>query len=330
MARTIKQILNPASFQGAKSSAPYFEGWYYKLVDASGSTRLAVIPGMMLDLNPDNNQAFIQVMDGESTRVIFKQYPLESFQPEKHVLDLKVGTNHFSQHHIQLDFEQDDLRITGEVRFQGITPWPVTLASPGIMGWYAWVPFMECYHGVVSLDHALQGSLEINGKRIPFDGGRGYIEKDWGRSFPECWIWMQTNHFSQPGTCLSASIARIPWLKGDFPGFIVGLWHAGKLHRFATYTGAKVVRLEITAENIYWTLENRTHKLELIANRAHAGLLHAPGDAGMGRRVAESLTAYVQVRLSTLSGDLVFDDVGKWAGLEMVGDATRLNAVVHD
>ena len=23
------------------------------------------------------------------------------------------------------------------------------------MGWYAWVPFMECYHGVLSLDHTI-------------------------------------------------------------------------------------------------------------------------------------------------------------------------------
>ncbi len=329
MHRSYKQIMTPGAFQGTHANAPYFEGWYYKLADASSNTRLAVIPGMMLDPHPENNQAFVQVMDGETTSVVFKQYPLHAFHARKNVLDIQVGANHFTDKNISLNLETETLRIKGEVRFQGITPWPVTLFSPGIMGWYAWVPFMECYHGVVSLDHALLGSLEINGKQVSFDGGRGYIEKDWGRSFPESWIWMQTNHFSLPGTSLSASIARIPWMRSAFPGFIVGFWHAGVLHRFATYLGSRVERLELNCSEINWTLVNHTHRLEITADRAHAGLLHAPGDAGMGRRVAESLSADFQVRLSHKNGAEIFADLGKWAGLEVVGDVSRLNEVVR-
>jgi len=330
MRRSIKQVMTPASFQGTNSKAPYFEGWYYKLVDASGNTRLAVIPGMMLDPKPENDQAFIQVMDGETSHVVFKQFPLSAFKPIKNVLDVSLGGNHFSLQHILLDIAQDDFRIKGEVTFGVLAPWPVSIASPGIMGWFAWIPFMQCYHGLVSFDHSLAGKLTINGKEIDFTGGRGYIEKDWGSSFPECWIWMQTNHFTEPGTSLSASIARIPWLGSTFPGYIVGLWHQRELYRFATYNGTKVKRLEMTPEKICWTLTNRTHRLELAADRAGSGLLYAPGDAGMARRVAESLTARVEVRLSTLQGKVLFEDEGCYAGLEVVGDVRRLGAIVQD
>jgi succinate dehydrogenase/fumarate reductase flavoprotein subunit len=48
----------------------------------------------------------------------------------------------------------------------------------GTMGWYAFVPAMECYHGVLSFDHLLEGGLELNGQYIDYTGGRGYIEKD--------------------------------------------------------------------------------------------------------------------------------------------------------
>jgi hypothetical protein len=111
------------------------------------------------------------------------------------------------------------------------------------MGWYAWVPFMECYHGIVSLDHEIQGALQVDGQRVDFSGGRGYIEKDWGPSFPSAWIWLQTNHFGVPGTSLTASIAVIPWMRSSFSGFIVGFLHGGRLYRLATYTGAKVAHL---------------------------------------------------------------------------------------
>ncbi|MEZ4893124.1 MAG: tocopherol cyclase family protein [Saprospiraceae bacterium] len=37
--------------------------------------------------------------------------------------------------------------------------------------------------------------LTINGEELDFTGGKGYMEKDWGRSFPSAYFWMQTNHF---------------------------------------------------------------------------------------------------------------------------------------
>jgi len=86
----------------------------------------------------------------------------------------------------------------------------------------------------------------------------------------------------------------------------------------------------MTPEKICWTLTNRTHRLELAADRAGSGLLYAPGDAGMARRVAESLTARVEVRLSTLQGKVLFEDEGCYAGLEVVGDVRRLGAIVQD
>ena len=47
------------------------------------------------------------------------------------------------------------------------------------MGWYYKVPFMECYHEVVSLNHDLIGEIKVNNRIFSFDNGKGYIEKDW-------------------------------------------------------------------------------------------------------------------------------------------------------
>ena len=91
------------------------------------------------------------------------------------------------------------------------------------MGWYSYVPTMECFHGILSMDHELNGHLQINDLAIQFDGGRGYMEKDWGRNFPQNWIWAQSNKFEIPGLSISASLATIPWRGITFPGFIVGL-----------------------------------------------------------------------------------------------------------
>jgi hypothetical protein len=198
------------------------------------------------------------------------------------------------------------------------------------MGWYAWIPAMECYHGVVSLDHSIEGALQVNGQSLDFGGGRGYIEKDWGRAFPAAYIWFQTNHFEQPGTSLTASVAIIPWLRRSFPGFIVGLWHGGTLYRFATYTGARIEQLDITDERVTWTIADRKHRLSMTAARTEGGLLQAPTTVDMGRRIAETLSATVQVELARIQGrdsEPVFRDTGRHAGLEIVGDLARLRAM---
>lgn len=197
------------------------------------------------------------------------------------------------------------------------------------MGWYALVPFMEGYHGVLGFDHEIRGQLVMGDSVMDFSGGRGYIEKDWGQAFPRAWNWMQSNHFAAPGVCLTASVARIPWLGAAFRGFIVGLWLNGKLYRFATYTGAVIEELRLTHTHVYWRLkgpgrDGRPHRLEIAAHRSDEGvdLLHAPDRTAMVQRVLESLTAVIDVRLSVLDSDRereIFTGQGRHAGLEIGG-----------
>ena len=195
------------------------------------------------------------------------------------------------------------------------------------MGWYAFAPFMECYHGVLSFDHRIEGALVVDGEKVDFTGGRGYIEKDWGQSFPSAWIWMQSNHFATSGTCLTASVAIIPWLGSAFNGFIVGLWHEGTLRRFATYTGARLERQDVTNDRVFLTLSDRRYRIEIEATRATGGLLLSPERTAMLQRVMESLTATIHVRLiETSTGRVVFDEAGQHAGLEVVGDLPPLAA----
>jgi tocopherol cyclase len=317
---------DPARYHGWGKRPPFFEGWYFKLVDATETRRYAVIPGVFLTADPAERHCFVQTLDGVTGRTHHHRYPYEAFRAARDSFDIWVGPNHFTAEGVILDIAMPDQRMTGSLRFTGRVPWPVTLLSPGIMGPFAFVPFMECYHGVVSFDHAITGSLAVDDQRIDFAGGRGYTEKDWGQSFPRAWIWTQSNHFEQRETSLTASIATIPWLRRAFDGFIVGLWHSGKLYRFATYTGATVERLQVTDHEVLLHVADRKRRgaegcrLELTMTRAQGGLLRSPERTAMQPRVLETLTARVHARLvGQDSGKVLFEGTGKHAGLEVVG-----------
>ncbi len=327
MIRWIRSTLNPSAYHGHGKKPPFFEGWYFKVVDAGEEHRYSIIPGIFLSDDRQKQHAFVQLLDGVSGRTTYHAYPAEDFWAAEGRFDVRIGPNRFTADHLRLQIESPERSINGELRFNELTPWPVTLTAPGIMGWYAWVPFMETFHAVVSLDHRIGGALRIDGQPIDFTGGRGYTEKDWGKSFPEAWLWFQTNHFGEPGTSLTASVAIIPWLFRAFPGFIAGLWHEGRLYRFATYNGARIEALDIGDEQVRWTVREGRYRLEMRATRAEGGLLHAPTTVDMDRRIAETLEATVEVALYDLreSGRRpIFEGLGRCAGLEAAGELLRL------
>ena len=336
----LRSIWRPALYHGRGKQPPFFEGWYFKLVDASEQHRYAVIPGVFIGREPGASHAFVQTLDGATGRTAYHRYPFEAFQAARDEFDIRVGPNRFRADRIELDIDRPEGRMAGDLRFAGGAPWPVTLTSPGIMGPYTFAPFMECYHGVLSFDHSIAGSLSIDGAARDFTGGRGYIEKDWGQAFPKAWIWMQSNHFGEAavGACLTASVAIIPWLRGAFPGFIVGLRHGGQLYRFATYTGAVIERLDLADTHVTWHMTGRTgprhtpHRLEIVAWRAEGGLLHSPERVVMLQRVLESLTARIDVRLLALTGGqegVIFERTGRHAGLEIVGPIQEIQKLAR-
>jgi hypothetical protein len=317
----LNTTLNPALYHGDGKKAPFFEGWYYKLVSADESHRFAIIPGM---IKGEKAHAFIQILDGATGRSTYHKYAADQFRAVADQFQIRIGKNVFHQDGLSLKLDASDRQLFGELSFIDTKPWPVTWLSPGIMGPYAWAPAMECYHGVLSFDHAIQGVLTIDGQVVDFSGGRGYIEKDWGRSFPSAWVWYQSNHFPQAGVCLTASIAVIPWLRSAFRGFIIGLWISGILHCFASYTGAKTDHLEIGNDRVEWAVSDRKYRLEMRTVQAAGGCLMGPTRDEMGKRVDETLDAKIEVRLSSLTGGVLFEGQGRNAGLEVNGDIRRL------
>lgn len=77
MRRWLQTSLHPVWYQGYRARLPYFEGWYFKLVDPTKRHRYAVIPGVFL--GQGNSHAFVQVLDGVISETACHEYPLEAF-----------------------------------------------------------------------------------------------------------------------------------------------------------------------------------------------------------------------------------------------------------
>jgi tocopherol cyclase len=315
------RLFRPSVYQGKRNPKHYFEGWYYKHVDKSGSQVWSIIFGVSHSADP---HSFIQVIEGKTGVSDYIRYDKEEFSYDTDKLRITIGNNTITTNSIELNLQGENFSIGGSLSYSGGSPFPQQLLAPGIMGWYTYAPFMECYHGVVSMNHQLSGNLLINGKQHDFTGGKGYIEKDWGRSMPSDWIWMQCNHFDEdPEASMMISIARIPWLTGHFPGFLSFIKVGGEVHRFATYNNSKINSVAVDDNTVRLQLSNRRFRLEVEVERNTTGQLKAPVKGQMDRKIAESLDAKVRIALSDKNGKKVFEGTGSHTGLEIVGDVTR-------
>lgn len=325
----MSNILHPSRYHGFGAKPPFFEGWYFKLVSKDQNHKYSIIPGVYLSLDPNKSHCFIQVFNSGDDTVNYHRYPIDSFTAEKERFEIQVGPNIFRSDQISLAIDDNLGKVHGNLKFENLNPWPTRFYSPGAMGWFAWVPFMECYHGVVSMDHIIRGELEIDGGVLDFTGGSGYIEKDWGQQFPSAWIWGQSNHFDRPGISLMMSVAVIPWLGSFFGGFIIGLLYDGKILRFATYNRSKIESIGMDDREVQLEVQNAGFRLKIRALRAEGGLLQAPTKVEMGRRIMETLNAKISIRLETREGDLLYQGTGENAGLETVGDLDRLIKMIE-
>lgn len=324
----LRGVRHPEAYHGGGVTQRFFEGWYIKLVSADRAHRWAVIPGIFRGTGSggdSRDEAFVQVLDGVTGRSWYHRFDVADFAASDRRFDVSVGGNRFTAEGVTLDLPQLSGRIEAAT---ALDPWPVTMREPGIMGWYGLVPLMECFHGLISFGHDLAGTLQVEGAPVSFHGGRGYIEKDWGRALPAGYVWLASNHIdADAGASLTASVAIIPWLRGRFRGSIVGFRHGGSLYRWTTYNRSRTTRLEIDDHRVRWTAEGPAGLLELDAERVRGGLLHAPLRTAMHRRVEETLDARVAVRHTGPDGTVLLEGTASCAGLEVFGDLAELQAL---
>jgi hypothetical protein len=108
---------------------------------------------------------------GRTAYHAYHRFPLDAFKAADDEFDIRVGANRFRADPIELDIDRPEGALRGEISFSGGVPWPVTWTSPRIMGPYGLAPFMECYHGVLSFNHELEGRLAIEGATLDLHGG---------------------------------------------------------------------------------------------------------------------------------------------------------------
>jgi len=310
---------NPAYFKGKSRTKKYFEGWYFKCISADRKHVIAIIPGMAIDPQGQRH-SFIQVINAVSGKTWYHHFPYTDFHSPTDRFEVTISNNTFSSRGLSVDIDTAEGSLNGHLSFTDVHPFPVSRLNPGIMGPFSFVPFMECYHAIIHLQHQLSGIIELGGEIMDFTGGVGYIEKDYGRSFPKSYLWLQASHFESGNASFVFSRARIPFLGSEFPGFFAYFTNFSDIHiRFATYNRSKLTEWQVDTDKrtCSGVLTGPYGTLNFEAKMLGGGTLRAPVDGLMDREIIESITATVSIKLTDRHGKVMYQGTSTETGMEI-------------
>ncbi|BDF03115.1 tocopherol cyclase family protein [[Clostridium] hylemonae] len=277
---------------------PYFEGWYLK--HQANGEMIAFIPAVHAGITGEW-EASVQVITGEGAWNF--PYPVSECSIDKKNFRIKIGDNLFSKKGIKVDLKNREMSIKG-----GISYGPFTGLKKDIMGPFRLLPFLECNHGVVSMRHRARGSVTVNGKTLDMTGGTGYIETDWGHSFPKEYVWTQCLFNGKQEGSIMLSAADVPLWGRSFRGVICAAYLGGHMYRMATYLGARIVRYN--EREVYLKQRKLFLKVTKLGERSFG--LYAPQKGSMSRIIRESPVCRVRYQM--------------WYGKKSILDITDNNA----
>lgn len=309
-------IKNPELFQGERylnTNKNYFEGWYFK--NANHEEGISFIPG--INIEGENKKAFIQVITNKSSYYI--NYNIEDFKFNENPFYIKIGNNMFSKKGVHVEIKDDvqKLEIYGDIKYSNSKNMNTNFINPNIMGPFSYIPFMECNHAILTMKNTIQGFIDVNHHKINFEDDIGYIEKDWGCSFPKSYIWCQGNHFKKSNASFMISIADVPFKIFNFRGIICVLMIDNQEFRFATYNNTKIMKYGVNKYSLDIVLKKGEYSLN-IKSENHEGLrLAAPVKGKMEKDIFESISANIIVTLKR-NNDIIFSDTSINCGLEIV------------
>ena len=274
----------------------YFQGWYFK--NQSSMDVISFIPAYHINEH-GMPLASIQVITPKEAHQIF--YPFEEFKAARNKLAIQIGENLFTSKGLRVNILTEKLSVTGKLKYNALTP-----PKHDMMGPFRYLPGMPCQHNIYSLVHAMEGELIINGKRIAFKKGLGYMEGDQGYSFPDDYLWTQCCWKEVDYNSLMLSVADLRLGPIGFTGCIGIIYYKGKEYRLATYLGVKIKRI---SPNEIWIQQGKYELQVKLIDRLERALL-APVKGSMVRKVYESINSRIEYRF-LIDNRLVFDFVGK-------------------
>jgi tocopherol cyclase len=187
-------------------------------------------------------------------------------------------------------------------------------------GWLSYLPIIEPGWQIVMAHGLATGWIEWRGKRYEFSNAPAYSEKNWGRSFPEKWFWLNCNSFSETvGLAVTVGGGRRKLLWTIEEVAMVGIHYRGKFYEFVPWNSQINWQIQPWGK---WQIQatNGDFQVELIGTTDLAGTkVSTPTEQGLVMCCRDTLKGLLSIDLRTRQGQQIITANSNLAGLEVGG-----------
>jgi len=324
----------------------FFEGWYYRVTLQMGET-FAFMYSIEDPIGGKSHSGGAAQVLAPQDEYLCRTFPdVGKFWASKEVLslghwgktDLKIPPKQLKP----TDFEQyikEGYQATAQFN-QGFIQDPGTnnycrwyyeiqpvygwgnpkLPQQSTGGWLSYLPIFEPGWQILMAHGLATGYIDWNGKLYEFENAPAYGEKNWGRSFPQKWFWLNCNGFNnEPDLTLTAGGGRrgvLWWMESVA---MIGIHYQGEFYEFVPWNAQVSWQIQPWGS---WEMQamNQNYEVEIKGTTDLPGTpLRAPTEQGLIFCCRDTMKGELTLKLRSRQGKTILTASSDLCGLEVGG-----------
>ena len=297
-----------------------FEDWYFRIIDEKGEYLISL--DIRITKKGRKLEGILQVERTTGTERIISTCSLDKIIIQEIVIC--IDGSQLGVDKMILNIDEPGLKIRGEIGLSHKVDLKQSFLQPGLMGFYKWIPFLEFYQEVLSLQSVTVGRIEMNDETYSMDGGNCYIQKQWGEHFPNVWLWAQGNTFDKKrDLSIALGVARLKIFFNYYTAFAIPLHYDDHTEIFANYNGGHIAKLYRYKGYVHLIVTKKDKMLDVkIYGRDEPGCIANKETHGI-RDIYECEMVKMEVKL-TERGRVILEDSSLCCGIQMGGNTSKL------
>jgi tocopherol cyclase len=325
----------------------FFEGWYYRVTLPEWGQSFGFMYSIDDPIGGKPHSGGAAQILGASDRYLWRTFPdVQSFWGAKDYLGLGHARQTNSKRSSQLlhpaIFEremQEGYQATatlnqGYIRdpgsqfycrwryeIQPIYGWGnPNLPQQATGGLMSYLPIFEPGWQILMAHGLATGWIDWNGDRYEFINAPAYSEKNWGRSFPQKWFWINCNSFvCHPDLALTAGGGRRKVLWWMESVGMICIHYQGKFYEFVPWNSQVSWRVQPWGR---WEMQASNHQFEvlLVGKCDRSGtFVRVPTEDGLCFRCRDTMNGRLLLELREINGRTLLRTESFLCGLEVGG-----------
>lgn len=194
------------------------------------------------------------------------------------------------------------------------------LPQKATAGWLSYLPIFDPGWQVLMAHGTATGYIDWNGQKYEFINAPAYSEKNWGRSFPQKWFWINCNSFIEESHLNLTAVGGIREVFGLTESVgLIGLHYQGKFYEFERNNSQLSWRVEPWGQ---WEMQGKNEKFMIIikgTTEQSGNYVRVPTAEGLQFKCRDTMQGNITLELRQCPGNLIVKATSFLGGLEIGG-----------